>query len=349
MTMRFASSVPRSSGRYAWRDDVLILFFYRELAPMTRVAIPSISFCQTEVLREETLAKYPDTRFNEEQRRMSDDELVAFLSGRDAAIMGLENLTEEMLDQLPELKIISRMGVGLDNVDPALLRARGIRMGWKGGTNRRSVAELMIAFSICALRHIGPLFAEMRDGARPRHQMGRELGGRIVGLHGCGYVGKEIVRLLQSWDCKILACDLKDLSGFYRDHGVEAVSMDELVEQSEVLSLHLPLDHTTRGLYGAAVLDQMREDAVLINTCRGGIIDEVALKERLLDGRLAAACIDAFAVEPPTDDELLNAPNFLCTPHIGGSSEEARFVMGRAAIDGIENNFLPEPGVYPFT
>ena len=315
---------------------------------MTRVAIPSISFCQTDILREETLAKYPDTRFNEEQRRMSDDELVQFLSGRDAAIMGLENLTAEMLDQLPELKIISRMGVGLDNVDPAQLRARGIRMGWKGGTNRRSVAELMIAFSICALRHVGPLFAEMRDGTRPRHQMGRQLGGRVVGLHGCGYVGKEVVGLLQSWDCTILACDLRDFSDFYRDHGVEAVSIDELLERSEVLSLHLPLDDTTRGLYGAGVLDRMRDDAVLINTCRGGIIDEAALKERLLDGRLAAACIDAFAVEPPTDDELLNAPNFLCTPHIGGSAVEARLAMGRAAIDGIEDNFLPESGVFPF-
>ena len=92
---------------------------------MTRVAIPSISFCQTQILRDEVLAQYPDTRFNEEQRRMSDDDLVEFLSGRDAAIMGLENLTAEMLDRLPDLKIIARMGVGLDNVDPALLRDRG--------------------------------------------------------------------------------------------------------------------------------------------------------------------------------------------------------------------------------
>jgi len=316
---------------------------------MTRVAFPSISFCQTDILRAETLANYPDTRFNEEQRRMNDDELVAFLSDRDAAIIGLEALTTEMLDQLPKLKVIFRMGVGLDNVDPALLRAHGIRMGWKGGTNRRSVAELMIAFSICALRHVGPLFAEMRAGKRPRHQMGCQLGGRVVGLYGCGYVGKEVVRLLQPWDCKILACDLRDFPAFYREHGVEAVSMDELVERSEILSLHIPLDDSTRELYGAEVLNRMRRDAIFINTCRGGIIDEAALKERLLDGRLAAACIDAFAVEPPADDELLNAPNFLCTPHIGGSAVEARLAMGRAAIDGIEDNFLPEPGVHPFT
>ena len=105
---------------------------------MTRVAIPSISFCQTGTPRKAVLEKYPDARFNEKQRRMSDEEMVVFLSDRDAAIMGLENLTAEMLDQLPDLKIISRMSVGLDNVDPALLRARGIRIGWTGGTNRRS-------------------------------------------------------------------------------------------------------------------------------------------------------------------------------------------------------------------
>ena len=315
---------------------------------MTRVAIPSISFCQTDVLREEVLAKYPDTRFNEEQRRMTDDELVVFLSDCDAAIMGLENLTAEMLDQLPDLKIISRMGVGLDNVDPGMLCDRGIRMGWTGGTNRRSVAELMIAFSVCALRHVGPLYAAMRAGERPRHQMGRHLSGRVVGLHGCGNVGKEVVRLLQPWHCEILVHDIRDYADFYAEFGVTAVSMEELVERSEVLSLHIPLDNTTRSLYSADVLDRMRSDAVLINTCRGGIIDETALKQRLLDGRIAAACVDAFAVEPPTDNELLNAPNFLCTPHIGGSAEEARLAMGRAAIDGIEDNFLPEPGVFPF-
>ena len=315
---------------------------------MTRVAIPSISFCQTEILRAEVLARYPDTRFNEEQRRMREDELIVFLADRDAAIMGLENLTAEMLDQLPDLKIISRMGVGLDNVDPGMMRDRGIRIGWKGGTNRRSVAELMIAFSVCALRHVGPLYAAMRDGERPRHQMGRHLSGRVVGLHGCGNVGKDVVRLLQPLGCEILVHDIRDYGDFYTEFGVQAVSMDELVDRSEVLSLHIPLDDTTRGLYSADVLDRMRDDAVLINTCRGGIVDEIALKERLLDGRLAAACIDAFTVEPPTDDELLNAPNFLCTPHIGGSAAEARLAMGRAAIDGIEDNFLPEPGIFPF-
>ncbi len=320
----------------------------RPSEPNLRVAVPSISFCQTETLRRELLETYPDTRFNDAGRRLSEAELVEFLARRDAAIMGLEPLNERMLDQLPELKLISRMGVGVDNVDPDLLNRYGVRIGWTGGTNRHSVAELTISFAIAALRHVGPLYHEMRTGNRPRHRMGRHLRGRCVGLHGCGNVGKEVVKLLAPFECRVLACDIRDYDEFYRVHGVEAVSMDELLERSEVLSLHLPLNSGTSGLYGAEALDRLGPDCVLINTCRGGIVDEAALRERLLDGRIGAACFDVFLVEPPVDDELLNAPNFLCTPHIGGSAEEARLEMGRAAIRGLSENFIPEIGKAPF-
>ena len=313
-----------------------------------RVAVPSISFSQHETLRAELLAEFPDTKFNEESRRQSEAELTEWLKGCDAAIMGLEPLTASMLDQLPDLKVISRMGVGVDNVDPDLLRERGIRMGWTGGTNSLSVAELTISFAIAALRHMAPLNHEMRAGERPRHRMGRHLSGRVVGLHGCGHVGKQVVRLLRPFECTVLACDIRDYPDFYAEYGVTPVSMGDLLQRAEVLSLHVPLNDTTRGLYDAETLDRIQLGAVLINTCRGNIVDEQALKERLCDGRLAAACMDAFAVEPPTDDELLNAPNFFATPHIGGSAEEARLEMGRAAIRGLTENALPERGVPPF-
>ena len=313
-----------------------------------RVAVPSISFSQHETLRAELLAEFPDTKFNEEFRRHSVDELTEWLKGRDAVIMGLEPLTAEMLDQLPDLKVVSRMGVGVDNVDPDLLRARGIRMGWTGGTNSLSVAELTISFAIAALRHMAPLNFEMRSGDRPRQRMGRHLSGRVVGLHGCGHVGKQVVRLLQPFDCTVLACDIRDYPEFYREYGVAPVSMEEMLDRVEVLSLHLPLNETTRGLYDDAALDRLSPDSILINTCRGGIIDEQTLKKRLYDGRLAAACMDAFAVEPPTDDDLLNAPNLFATPHIGGSAEEARLAMGRAAIRGLTENALPVRGEPPF-
>ena len=240
------------------------------------------------------------------------------------------------------------MGVGLNNVDPGLLKKYGVRVGWTGGTNRQSVAELTICFAIAGLRHVGPLNHEMRSANRPRQRMGRHLGGRVVGLHGCGNVGKEVVKLLRPFDCTLLTCDIRNYTEFYEAHGVEPVSMDELVTRSEVLSLHVPLNDTTRDLYSADVLDRLRPDCVLINTSRGGIVDEEALKQRLQEGQIAAACFDAFAIEPPTDDDLLNAPNFLCTPHIGASAEEARLAMGRAAIAGLQDNFAPEPGQFPF-
>lgn len=313
-----------------------------------RVAVASLSFCQSATLREELLAAYPESRFAAGDRRLGGDELVELLAGCDAVIMGLEPLTEAMLDALPDLKVVSRMGVGVDNIDPAVLKRRGIRIGWFGGTNRHSVAELTICFAIAGLRHVGPLNHEMRRGGRPVSRMGRNLRERVVGIHGCGNVGKEVVRLLGPFDCTVLACDIRDYADFYREHGVAPVSMPELVARSEVLTLHLPLNDTTRGLYTPRVLDRLRPDCVLINTCRGGIVDEAALKDRLADGRLAAACFDVFAVEPPVDEALLNAPNFLATPHIGGSAEEARLAMGRAAIRGLTDNFLPEPGAPPF-
>ena len=313
-----------------------------------RVAVSSLSFCQSSVLRDELSATHPGAKFNEKGRHLSEHEMVELLSGCDATILGLDPLTEGMLERLPELKIVTRMGVGVDNLDPALLGRFGIRMGWTGGTNRQSVAELTICFAIAGLRRVAPLNAGMRAGDRPTHRMGRHLAGRVVGLHGCGNVGKEVVRLLQPFGCTVLACDIQDYPQFYAENGVLPVNMDELVKRSEVLSLHLPLTDPTRGLYRAETLDQLRPDCVLINTCRGGIVDEDALRDRLLDGRIAAACFDVFAVEPPTDEALITAPNFLCTPHIGGSAEEARLAMGSAAIADLTDTFVPEPGEPPF-
>jgi len=178
--------------------------------------------------------------------------------------------------------------------------------------------------------------------------MGRQLTGRVVGVHGCGEIGKEFVRLLQPFGCTVLACDIKDYADFYAEHRVTPVGLDELLARSEVLSIHLTVTNRTRGLYDAATLDKLRSDCVLINTARGRIIDETALKERLKSGRIAAAAIDAFAIEPPTDDELFNLTNFIATPHIGAGAEEARWLMGITAIEGLVDNFLPEPGVAPF-
>lgn len=315
-----------------------------------RVAVPAVSFGQHPRLVERLRSLYPDSKINTEglPYYRSERDTIEYLRGYDAAIVSFEPINDRVLDALPELEVISKLGVGLDKIDAAAMRRHGVRLGWTPGVNKRSVAELALCMALAALRHVVALNTAMRRGERPLQRMGRQLSGRVVGIHGCGEIGKELVRLLQPFDCTLLACDIVDYSEFYEAHRVVAVGFDELLARSEVLSIHLPVTALTRGLYGAETLDRLRPDCVLINTARGRILDEAALKERLRDGRIAAAGIDAFAVEPPEDDELLNLPNLIATPHIGAGSEEARWRMGETAIDGLTDNFLPEPGKYPF-
>jgi D-3-phosphoglycerate dehydrogenase len=318
------------------------------MAERLRVAAASPSFCQHPVLRAELLARHPDARLNPSPHRLEGAALIEFLRGHEVAIVGLEHMTAEVLAALPELRVIAKLGTGTDMLDLSEMRRRGIRLGWAPGANALSIAELAIAFAMIGLRHLGALNAALRRGERPAQRMGRLLTGRVFGLHGCGHIGQHVVRLLAPFGCTVLAHDVADRRDFYAAHGVTAVSLDDLLARSEVLSLHLPLTPDTRGLYGGAVLDRLRRDCVLINTARGEIWDEAALAARLGDGRLAAACADVFAAEPEIPQMLVDLPNFFATPHIGGSAEEARLAMGRIALDGITNNAVPTPGTPPF-
>jgi phosphoglycerate dehydrogenase-like enzyme len=320
------------------------------LGPITRVVAPSLSFGQHPGLVERLRAVYPDARINTEGRliHLNEDELIEYMRGYEAALVSLEWITDRVLASLPELRVVVKLGVGLDKIDPHAMRKHGVRLGWKAGVNALSVAELTICQAIMGLRHILSRNLMMRAGQRPMQAMGRLLSGRTFGIHGCGHVGREVVRLLQPFGCEILANDIEDRSAFYARYGVKSVSTDELWERSEILSIHLTVTNKTRGLYGPEVLDRLRPGCILINTARGQILDEEAVKERLKDGRLAMAAIDAFQREPTEDDEFLNLPNLIATPHIGASSEEARWDMGIAAIEAINDNFIVEPGVHPF-
>jgi D-3-phosphoglycerate dehydrogenase len=218
-----------------------------------------------------------------------------------------------------------------------------VRFGYTWGVNKLAVAELALGFMLMGLRWVMPLNVAMRAGERPRLRNGRFLTGRVVGIHGCGNIGKEVVRLLQPFQCQIIACDIKDYSDFYRQWNVTPVSFDELLARSEVLTLHLPKTRQTLGLYSREALGKLRPDCLLVNTCRGGIVDEAALLERLESNPLAAACFDVFAVEPAENDRLLRHPNMLATPHIGASTEETRLILVRAAIRGLTDNKVVDP------
>ena len=313
---------------------------------MTRVVVTSRSFSRHPVLRRELLERYPSAVFNDEGLTLVGDGLIAFLEGHEKAITALERLDAPLFKALPGLKAISKYGVGFDMIDLDAMAAAGVKLGWTGGTNRRSVSELVICFAIQLLRHTSQAGAEVRDGAWRQH-VGRQLSNRIVGVVGCGHVGKDVAVLSRAFGCKVLAHDILDFPDFYADYDVEPVALDTLLKRADVVTLHLPLDDGTRNMLSAGRLELMKPDAILINAARGGIVDETALKSALKENRLAGTALDVFAMEPPEDRELLSLPNLIVTPHLGGSAEEAILAMGRAAIRGLDDNRVPEKGVFP--
>lgn len=297
------------------------------------IAVTSRSFSRHPVLRAELEQRYPRVRFNDEGRSLHGDELVAFLRGCQRAITALETIDDDLLRALPDLEVISKVGVGIDMIDLDAMRRHGIRLGWARGTNARSVAELVIALTLAVLRHVPALDNAVRHGTWEQRK-GALLSQRTVGIVGYGAVGREVAILAQGFDCPILIHDIvmqADLPGTARQ-----VAFDELLASSDIVTLHLGMSDETCGIMGAKALDRMRVGSVLINTARGELVDEAALHAALVAGSLAGAGLDVFATEPPVGGQLLDLPNVVVTPHIGGSTEEAILAMGRAAIDGLE-------------
>ncbi len=310
---------------------------------MTKIAVAARSFARNTALRAELTARYPNVTFSDSSALLAGDALVELLRGHDRAIIGLERVDDWVLSQLPELKIVSKYGVGLDGLDIDALTRRGIRLGWTGGVNRRSVAELTLSFAIGLLHRVPETTSLLREGNWQK-LVGRQLTGRTIGIIGCGFVGQDLVAMLKPFGCRVLVHDVRDYPDFYAANQVTPVPLQELLAQSDLVSLHVPLDASTRGMLGAAELALMRPGTFLINAARGGLVNEDALADALERGHLAGAACDAYEKEPDAHPRLLKLLTFMGTPHIGGSTEEAQLAMGRAAIEGLERNQVPGNG-----
>jgi D-3-phosphoglycerate dehydrogenase len=312
-----------------------------------RVAVTISYFDFFPELKAELAARYPGAKFRTDHTKLSEDALIDYLKGYEAAVIGLDRFTERVCAALPDLKVVSLCSAGVDHIDPAILNAHGIRMWWAAGINK--VSELALAYMVMTLRRVHEFASILRRGEwlGPRG-FGSDLRGRTVGVHGCGHIGKEVVKLLQVYGVKILVADRLDMSEFLAPYEAEQVSADEMWARSDVVTIHLPRNSTTLGLYTGAVLDKMKPGAVLINLARGGMVDEVALKDRLENGHLAGAAFDVFAVEPANGHALLDVPTFFASPHIGATTRDSWAAMLRSGMNGIETAYRHEPGVYPF-
>ena len=303
-----------------------------------RIAVTSTSFGKSITLRKELKEVFPNSYFNENSSRLSEPELGNFLKDADAAIVGIEPITDIVLGKATRLKIISKYGVGLDNIDKNLLNKNNIILGWTGGVNRRSVSELTLCCMLGLCRNIFASGYSLKQ-SKWEKEGGWQLTGKTVGIIGCGNIGSDIIQLLSPFGCKILIHDIIDKSEFCREYGASEASLKEIIENSDIISLHVPLTELTYRMVNTNFLKKMKPTAFLINTCRGDVVDQDSLKEALKNERLAGAALDVFIKEPPTDIELLSLPNLMVTPHIGGNAREAVEAMGRSAINHLVSFF----------
>ena len=303
---------------------------------MGSVAVASRSFSKHPILRGKVLERYPDAKFNDKGLSLSGDSLVEFLDGYEKAITALEVIDDSILSKLPDLKVIGKYGVGLDMIDLHAMNEHNVKLGWTGGVNKRSVSELVVSFAVFLLHRVAFANTEVKNGEWYQVK-GRQLSDCTFGIVGCGHVGKDLVKLLKPFGCNILAHDIIDFKTFYKENNITAVGLDELLQKSDVVTLHLPKNDSTNNILSKDRLQMLKKDAVLINLARGGLLDEFALKKILSEKNIAGAALDVFSVEPPIDTEFSHLDNVLITPHIGGSTEEAILAMGLAAIDGLKN------------
>ena len=269
-----------------------------------------------------------EARFPGVDRPLREPEMVDLVRGCWGLIVGVDPVTAAVMDAGP-LRAVVKYGSGLDNVDLEAARARGVHVTATPGANTRSVAELTIALLLAMARHLVAHDREVRAGGWSR-RMGWELAGRRLGLVGFGAVGREVAGLAAAMGMEVVAHD-----PYVADTPVPLLSLDELLSTSDAVSIHVPLTDETAGMIGVRELGLMRRGAVLVNTSRGGIVDEGALAEALRSGRLAGAACDCFDREPPEGSPLLEIDTFLASPHAGATTEEAARRTGMAAVEAL--------------
>ncbi|MBT3305194.1 MAG: phosphoglycerate dehydrogenase [Alphaproteobacteria bacterium] len=296
------------------------------------------SFSKHPKLRAALLAGFPDAVFNDDALKYTKAELIDYIADTDGLVLGLEPVDDEVLAACPNLKIVAKFGVGLDNLDVEACENRGIAVGWTGGTNKRSVAEMDLCFMLAMARNLYPASMDLKGGTWNKNG-GFQLSEKTVGVIGLGYTGSEIVRLLKPFNCRVLGNDIVDKSDFCAEMGVHNVSKEEIFSTADFITIHTPLTDLTHHLINRETLSQMKATAFVINTARGPIVDGGALKQALLDGVIAGAALDVYEDEPPTDMEFLTLPNLFCTPHIGGNADEAVMAMGMSAINHLKEFF----------
>lgn len=283
----------------------------------------------------ERLMQYcPDVVFNRTGKPLDEDALIAHLQGCDALLAGLDEITAKVMDACPNLKVISRYGVGLNNVDLEAAKAKGIPVSNTPGTNAEAVGELAFALLLAVARKIPYQHNETKQGKWVRCN-GMELLGKTIGILGLGAIGKVVARCAKGFGMKVQAYDPYINEAYCKENDIAVLSLEQVYRTSDVISLHLPLLESTRHMIDANAIAQMKDGVILINASRGGIIDEDAAYEALKSGKLGGLGLDAFEEEPPKPCAMFEMDTVVLTPHTGAHTKEATNNMASAAVDNL--------------
>jgi len=257
---------------------------------------------------------------------LTPNQLLEEIKGYDVLVVrSATKVTKEVIDAGENLKIIARAGVGLDNIDVQAANARGIKLVNAPEAPTIAVAELVIGLMLSWARQLPRADASMKQDRWEKTQlMGSELRGKTLGIIGTGRIGQAVGYRAKAFLMNILAFDVGQNAEFIRGTGARYVDLEELLRESDFVSLHVPATSQTRHMIERREIELMKPSAVLVNTSRGEVIDEAALTDALKKGKIAGACLDVYEREPPKDSPLFKLPNVVLTPHIGASTVEAQ-------------------------
>jgi D-3-phosphoglycerate dehydrogenase len=270
----------------------------------------------------------------DERRGLTEAELLPLVSEIDAWIVrGGTRVTRRLIEAAPRLRWVARAGAGLDNIDVAAAKERGVTVLNVPGANAVAVAELVFGLLLGLLRRIPAADASVRRGEWDKSRfMGRELRGKTLGIVGLGKIGRAVAQRAHGFEMACIGFDPLVSDEEVRAMGVEPLAFDELLSRADIVTLHVPLTPETNGMIGPAQIARMLPGAILVNAARGGLVDEAALFTALESGALSGAALDVFAGEPPKASPLLSHPRVVLTPHVGAATVEAQEAVGEEIV-----------------
>jgi len=272
--------------------------------------------------------------YNEFGRPLESQEVEQMLTGVDGYIAGLDYITADALEGADALKAISRYGAGVDRVDLDAAKAKGITVTNTPGTNAVAVCELAFVLMLSLARAVPRLDNAVKNGEWPRNN-GVELNGKTLGIVGFGAIGKNLATRAKAFGMDIIAFDPYFDEAFAQKSGVVKSTLEEVISGSDFISLHVPLNEHTKHIIGAKQIQNMKQGAYIINTARGGLVDEKAAADALKSGKLGGVGLDAYEVEPVTDSPLLGQQNVVMMPHTGAHTNEAISGMGMMSVQNL--------------